>query len=126
MRRAAASAVSAAASSRLPPRAAAVSPASVSATLASLSSPVSGLLPSPGRVSTVRGRVGIGGILFFGRRDEQLPGAFRVTDRRLGVEAEHRGQVERVRSLDEGLVELAVDSQAFQGGGLAAEGIGQL
>jgi hypothetical protein len=80
-----------------------------------------------GRVSTSRGRARRtrGGILFLGRRDEQLPGVFRIADRGLGIEAEHRGQVQRVRSLSEGLVELAVDPQSFQGGGLAAEGLGQ-
>src|ERR1035441_4804577 len=79
MRRAAASAVSAAVSSRPPARAAAVSPASVSATLASPSPPCTGILP--GRVSTVRGRVSVAGVLLFGRRDEQLAGVFRVADR---------------------------------------------
>jgi hypothetical protein len=59
--------------------------------------------------------------LFLGRGGQQLPGAFRVADRRLWVEAEHRGQVERVRAPGESLVELAVDPQSLEGGGQAAE-----
>ena len=74
--------------SRPPARAAAVSSASTSATLASPSPPSTGIL-LPGRVSTVRGRVSVAGVLLFGRRDEQLAGVFRVADRGLGVEAEH-------------------------------------
>ena len=41
------------------------------------------------------------------------------------VEAEHGGEVERVGAVGEGLVELPVDAQGFQGGGSAAEWRGE-
>jgi hypothetical protein len=52
--------------------------------------------------------------MFFGRRDEELPGVLRVADRGLGVKAEHGGQVQGVRPAGEGFLELPVDAEPFQ------------
>ncbi len=52
--------------------------------------------------------------MFFGRRDEQLPGVLRVADCCLGIEAEHRGQVQGVGPAGEGFLELAIDTEPFQ------------
>ena len=60
--------------------------------------------------------------MFLGRCDKQLPGVLGVADRRLGVKAEHRRQVQRVRPAGEGFLELPVDAEPFQGGGLSAQG----
>jgi len=112
-------------SSRWPARAAAASSASAPATLASSSSPVPGLLPSLGRVSTDGGHA-VAGVVLFGRRGEQLAGVFRVADHGLGVEAEHRGQVQRVGAAGEGFLELPVDAEPLQGGGPVRANIGNV
>ena len=64
---------------------------------------------------------GTGGILLVGPGGEEQAGVLGVADRGLGVEAEHCGQVQRVRSAGEGFVELPVDAEPFEGRGLAAE-----
>jgi hypothetical protein len=65
--------------------------------------------------------VGTCRVLFLGCCLEELPGGLGVADGGLGVEAEHGGQVQRVWSPGESLLELAIDAQAVEGRGLAAE-----
>ena len=65
--------------------------------------------------------------MFLGRCDEQLSGVFGVADRSLGIEAEHRGQVQGVGPMGEGFLELPVDAEPSQGSGLAAQaGLGEV
>jgi hypothetical protein len=54
-----------------------------------------------------------------------LFGRVGVADGGLVVEAEDGGEVKWVWSTGEGLVELAVHSEPFEGGRLAAEGLGE-
>jgi hypothetical protein len=55
---------------------------------------------------------------------QELPCCGGVADRGFLVETEHDGQVQRVRSVSEGFLELAVDAEAFEGGCLSADGLG--
>ena len=65
--------------------------------------------------------------MLFGPGGEEQAGVLGVADGGLGVEAEHRCQVQRVGSVVEGFFELPVDAEPFQGRGLAAEfGLGEV
>lgn len=59
--------------------------------------------------------------MLVGRGFQELAGGGGVADRGFGVDAEDRGQVQRVAAVGEGFFELPVAAQAFQGGGVAAE-----
>ncbi len=59
--------------------------------------------------------------MFLRAGHEEHPGVFGVADRGLGIEAEHGSQVQWVRAVREGFLELPVDAQPFQGRGLATE-----
>lgn len=52
---------------------------------------------------------------------QQRPGGARVTDRGLLGLTGDLGEVERVRAVNRGYFELAVDTEPFQRGGLTAE-----
>ena len=67
------------------------------------------------------GFAGTGGVLLLGPGGQEQAGVLGVADGGLGVEAEHRCQVQRVGSVVEGFFELPVDAEPFQGRGLAAE-----
>ena len=56
---------------------------------------------------------------------QELTGDGRVLDGGGVVDPEHGGEVQRVRAVDEGFLELSVDPQALEGGGEAAAGLGQ-
>ncbi len=56
------------------------------------------------------GFAGTGGILLLGPGGEEQAGVLGVADGGLGVEAEHRCQVQRVGSVGEGFLELPVDA----------------
>ncbi|MER5325324.1 hypothetical protein [Streptosporangium roseum] len=62
-----------------------------------------------------------GGVLFLGQRGEEGAGVLGVADGGLGVQAEDGGEVEGIGAVSEGLFELPVDAQAFEGRGLAAQ-----
>jgi hypothetical protein len=75
----------------------------------------------------ILGFSGTGGILLVGPGGEEQAGVLGVADGGLGVEAEHCCQVQRVGPVGEGFLELPVDAEPFQGGGLAAEfGLGEV
>ena len=59
--------------------------------------------------------------MVLGGRLQELTGGGGVADRGLGVDAEDRGQVQRVAAVGESFFELPVAAQAFQGGGVATE-----
>jgi hypothetical protein len=54
-----------------------------------------------------------------------VPGRVGVADGGFVVDAEDGGEVKRVRPVGEGLVELAVDAESFEGGRLAAQRLGE-
>ena len=64
-------------------------------------------------------------VVFLGWGFKELSCCGAVSDRCGFVEAEHDGQVERVRAVGECFVELPVDAEGFQGGCLAAEWCGE-
>ncbi|MFE2093375.1 hypothetical protein [Streptomyces sp. NPDC059460] len=57
--------------------------------------------------------------LLFSGLFQQRPRGVRVANRGLRIESEDLGEVEGVGAMDEGLFELPVDAELFQGGGLA-------
>jgi hypothetical protein len=61
-------------------------------------------------------------VLLFGGGLEELPGAGCVADGGAGVQAEGGCQVQGVGSCGHGFLELAVDAQRLDGGGVAAQG----
>ncbi|MFB6782709.1 hypothetical protein ACFCX0_36420 [Streptomyces sp. NPDC056352] len=63
--------------------------------------------------------------LLFSGLFQQRPRGVRVANRGLHIESEDLGEVEGVGAMDEGLFELPVDAELFQGGGLAAKQCGQ-
>ena len=60
------------------------------------------------------------GSVAFDRGRNELPRGVGVADRGLLVDAEHQGEVQRVSSVGEGFLELAVHAQPIEGGVLAA------
>ena len=64
---------------------------------------------------------GTGGILLVGPGGEEQAGVLGVADGGLLVETEHDRQVQWVRPVGEGFLELAVDAEPFEVGVLAAE-----
>jgi hypothetical protein len=64
---------------------------------------------------------GTSGVLLLGEGDQEGSGVLGVADGGLGVEAEHRCQVQGVGAVGEGFLELPIDTEPFQGRGVAAE-----
>ncbi|WP_160150631.1 hypothetical protein, partial [Nonomuraea solani] len=76
-------------------------------------------------VSTL-GFVAPGGVLLFSCGGQENAGVLGVADSGLGVEAEHCGEVERVRAVCEGFLKLPINAKAFERRSLTAELLGEV